>query len=172
MDEPVFTIAGVAEAAAVGVETIRYYERRGLIAQPAQKLGAYRRYDRNHVARIRFIRRAQELGFSLSEIEGLLALQDGTPRGYVRAIAATRLEEIRLRIQDLQRMERTLADLIEHCRHGGRTKCPIIEAIASGAAASAGNRTKSARARKPVRSAGVKRAARLRIGRSRSAGAT
>jgi MerR family mercuric resistance operon transcriptional regulator len=131
MDEPAYTIAKAAEAAAVGVETVRYYERRGLIAQPALKLGAYRRYDRNHVARIRFIRRAQELGFSLSEIEGVLALQDGTDRAQVRAIAATRLDEIRLRIQDLRRMERTLAELIEHCRHGSRASCPIIEAIAS-----------------------------------------
>ena len=66
--ETSLTIAKAAEAAAVGVETVRYYERRGLIPQPTQKVGAYRRYDSKHVARIRFIKRAQELGFTLEEI--------------------------------------------------------------------------------------------------------
>jgi len=131
MDDSSFTIAKTAEAAHVGVETVRYYERRGLIAQPTQKRGAFRTYDRSHVARIRFIKRAQDLGFSLSEIEELLALQDGTARAEVRRIASARLAEIRQRIQDLERMERTLAALIERCRHGGRARCPIIEAIAS-----------------------------------------
>lgn len=144
-----FTIARAAEAAAVGVETVRYYERRGLIPQPTQKLGAYRRYGRTHVARIRFIKRAQELGFSLKDVASLLALQDGTARAEVRRIAAARLAEIRQRIEDLERMERTLAELIERCRHGGRAKCPIIEAIASdgGAGAAAERMPERARSR-------------------------
>jgi MerR family transcriptional regulator, mercuric resistance operon regulatory protein len=130
MDEPAFTIARAAEAAAVGVETIRYYERRGLVSQPAQKRGGFRRYDGGHVARIRFIKRAQELGFSLQDIEGLLALQDGTHRSEVQRIAAARLSEIRARLADLRRMERALTGLLDRCRHGGAAKCPIIEAIA------------------------------------------
>ena len=64
-DDASLTIAGLAKAADVGVETVRYYERRGLVSQPTRKVGAYRRYDSNHVARIRFVKRAQELGFTL-----------------------------------------------------------------------------------------------------------
>src|SRR5688500_17708480 len=109
MDESTMTIAAVAQAADVGVETVRYYERRGLIAQPTRKVGAYRRYDNDHVARIRFIKRAQELGFSLEEIEDLLELQDATDRRTIQKIAARRLEQIRNRIASLKRMEKTLA---------------------------------------------------------------
>ena len=131
MDEPAFTIARAARAAAVGVETVRYYERRGLVPQPERVSGAYRRYSRRHVDRIRFIKRAQELGFSLAEIESLLALEDGTRRAEVRRIAEARLAEIRARLADLRRMESALAHLLERCRHGGSAKCPIIEALAA-----------------------------------------
>lgn len=124
------TIAGVADSAEVGVETVRYYERRGLIAQPTRKGGAYRRYDVSHVARIRFIRRAQELGFSLDEVEDLLKLQDGTDRRTIRKVAAKRLEQTRQRIADLKRMEKTLAHVLHECEvEAGRLHCPIIEAI-------------------------------------------
>ena len=127
------TIAGVADAAEVGVETVRYYERRGLIAQPKRKVGAYRRYDDSHVARIRFIKRAQELGFSLEEIEDLLQLQDGTDRRTIRKIAAKRLEQTRARIADLKRMEKALAQVLHECEgQSGRPHCPIIEAMTGG----------------------------------------
>jgi MerR family mercuric resistance operon transcriptional regulator len=130
MDELSMTIAGVADAAEVGVETVRYYERRGLIAQPTRKVGAYRRYDASHVARIRFIKRAQELGFSLEEVEDLLKLQDGTDRRTIRKIAAKRLEQTRHRIADLKRMEKTLAHVLHECEgESGRLHCPIIEAM-------------------------------------------
>lgn len=126
MDNASMTIAGAA-GAEVGVETVRYYERRGLIAQPTRKVGAYRRYDDSHIARIRFIRRAQELGFTLEEVEDLLKLQDGTDRRTIRKIAAKRLEQIRHRIADLKRMERTLAHVLHQCeRESGRPHCPII----------------------------------------------
>jgi MerR family mercuric resistance operon transcriptional regulator len=134
MDEPGFTIARAAEAAAVGVETIRYYERRGLVPQPGHSRGGFRRYGRSHIARIRFIKRAQELGFSLHDIEGLLALQDGANRREVQCIAAARLAEIRSRLDDLRRMEHVLGGLLDRCRHGGGAQCPIIEAIAAGEA--------------------------------------
>ena len=124
-----FTIAKAAEAASVGVETIRYYERRGLISQPTQKAGAYRRYDTAHVARIRFIKRAQDLGFTLEEIESLLRLQDGVNRTQIQQIASARLTQIRERIEDLQRMEVTLSHLLRHCRTSAAPKCPIIEAL-------------------------------------------
>lgn len=130
MEDASFTIAGAAEAAHVGVETVRYYERRGLIAQPQQKRGAYRRYGPGHVARIRFIRRAQDLGFALDEIEELLALEDGTDRRSIRRIASKRLEQIRERIVDLQRMENALAHLLHDCEvSDSKPHCPIISAL-------------------------------------------
>ena len=130
MSDLSLTIAGVADAAAVGVETVRYYERRGLIEQPKQKVGAYRRYDDQHVARIRFIKRAQELGFTLEEIESLLKLQDGTDRRTIRDVAGKRLAQIRQRIADLKRMEKALAHVLRECEaHSGRPHCPIIEAM-------------------------------------------
>lgn len=131
MDQPL-TIARVARAAGVGVETIRYYERRSLIPRPADRAGAYRRYDASHVARVRFIRRAQALGFTLEEIGTLLALEDGTDRRSVRRIALARLTEIRSRIADLKRMERALKHLMHECETDSRSpRCPIIAAIAT-----------------------------------------
>jgi MerR family mercuric resistance operon transcriptional regulator len=131
MNHSSFTIASLAQAAGVGVETVRYYERRGLIAQPARVGGSYRRYGGGHVHRIRFIRRAQELGFNLEEIETLLELEDGTDRRSIRRIAGARLEEIRRRLADLKRMERVLAHLLHECEtHEKAPHCPIIAAIA------------------------------------------
>jgi MerR family mercuric resistance operon transcriptional regulator len=130
MEDASLTIARLAQAADVGVETVRYYERRGLVPRPTRKVGAYRRYDGNHVARIRFIKRAQELGFSLEEIEGLLELQDGTDRRTIRSIAGNRLGQIRSRIADLHRMEKALAHVLHECEtHSAKPHCPIIEAI-------------------------------------------
>ncbi|MEO8386165.1 MAG: MerR family transcriptional regulator [Betaproteobacteria bacterium] len=131
MQDSSFTIAGAARAAEVGVETVRYYERRGLIPKPDRPAGAYRRYSRNHVDRIRFIKRAQELGFTLEEIATLLTLEDGTDRRSIRRIAAARLDEIRSRIADMQRMARVLTHLLHDCEtHGKAPHCPIIAAIA------------------------------------------
>ena len=124
-----FTIAKAADAASVGVETIRYYERRGLIPQPTHKVGAYRRYDSAHIARIRCIKRAQELGFTLEEIESLLRLQDGVNRTEIQEIASARLTQIRERIEGLQRIELTLSHLLKHCRTSAAPKCPITEAL-------------------------------------------
>jgi MerR family transcriptional regulator, mercuric resistance operon regulatory protein len=132
MQEAGFTIAGLAREASVGVETVRYYERRGLVPRPARTGDAYRRYGRGHVDRIRFVKRAQDLGFTLEEIATLLELEDGTDRRSIRRIARSRLEEIRRRIADLRRIERTLAHLLLDCEtHGKAPRCPIISAIAS-----------------------------------------
>jgi MerR family transcriptional regulator, mercuric resistance operon regulatory protein len=132
MQDAKYTIASLAQAAGVGVETVRYYERRGLIAQPARAAGAYRRYGGDHVHRIRFIRRAQELGFNLEEIETLLELEDGTDRRSVRRIAGARLAEIRRRLADLKQMERALSHLLHECEaHEKAPHCPIIAAIAT-----------------------------------------
>ncbi len=125
-----FTIGHVAETAGVGVETVRYYERRGLVPQPNRGSGSYRRYGNGHVDRIRFIKRAQALGFSLEEIASLLELEDGTDRRSIRRIAAARLEETRRRIADLRRIERVLGHLLHECEaHVRSPKCPIITAI-------------------------------------------
>ena len=131
MTEQSVTIAKAAEAADVGVETIRYYERRGLIAQPVSKRGTYRRYDSGHIARLRFIKRAQEIGFTLAEIEDLLRLQDGIDRRAIRQIASQRLEQVRSRIADLKRMEKALAHALHECEtRSGAPRCPIIDSVA------------------------------------------
>ena len=124
------TIAGMARAAGVGVETVRFYERRGLIVQPNKVNGAYRRYGAEHARRIRFIKRSQELGFTLDEIESLLKLEDGSDRRSVQKIASERIEQVRGRIADLRRIERTLKHLLDACRNGTGHRCPIISAIA------------------------------------------
>jgi len=131
MPDAMLAIGDVAEAAGVGVETVRYYERRGLVPRPGRGVGAYRRYGNDHVHRIRFIKRAQAIGFSLEEIATLLELEDGTDRRSIRRIAAARLEETRRRIADLRRIERTLAHLLHDCEaHGKAPRYPIIAAIA------------------------------------------
>lgn len=132
MEDSALTIAGVARDAGVGVETVRYYERRGLIEQPSRYNGAVRRYGLEHVRRIQFVRRAQELGFTLDEIASLLELEDGTDRTRIRTIASARLAQVRSRIADLQRMERSLGQLLTACeRERQAVRCPIIAALAA-----------------------------------------
>ncbi len=127
------TIGALARSAAVGVETIRYYQRRGLLPQPVRQYGSIRRYSAADAARLRFIRRAQELGFTLEEIGELLKLQDGADRRAIRRIARTRLTQVESRVADLQRMRRALQHVIDDCEHApGAPRCPIIEAIDPG----------------------------------------
>lgn len=122
------------QAAMVGVETVRYYQRRGLLAQPprpSRLASGYRRYAPAAVARLRFIRRAQQLGFTLDEVAELLLLADGTDRRSIRRIAAARLAQPQARIADMQRMASTLQHLIHACGGNGRApQCPIIDSIA------------------------------------------
>ena len=129
------TVGALAAAADVSVETIRYYQRRGLLALPERgALGGprIRRYSVADAARLRFIRRAQQLGFTLFEIGELLQLQDGTDRRSIQRIARARLEQIRSHLVDLQRIAASLEHLIERCEHAaGRPTCPIIDSIAA-----------------------------------------
>lgn len=128
-----FKIGELATAADVGVETIRYYERRGLIAQPPKRRSGYRQYPADAVTRVRFIRRAQALGFTLNEIEELLALRVDDERSCaeVRELARAKLTDIRGRIEELERMEKGLEKLARRCRGQGPTsECPILDAIA------------------------------------------
>ncbi|MCE2968637.1 MAG: MerR family transcriptional regulator [Burkholderiales bacterium] len=125
------TIGALAQAAGVGVETVRYYQRRGLLAVPARGGGAVRYYGRADAARIGFIKRAQALGFTLEEVRGLLALQDGTDRRSIRRIAAERLAQIRAHLRDLRKMERALAAVLADCEHHPQAPCcPIVASIA------------------------------------------
>jgi Hg(II)-responsive transcriptional regulator len=128
------TISRAAEQAGVGIETIRFYERRGLIKQPARpRSGGYRFYDDEVVERIRFIRQAQELGFSLREIEELLSLRadPGADCGDVRTQAVSKREEVDRKIAQLQHIRSALDALIASCPGGGALRsCTIIDAMA------------------------------------------
>lgn len=128
------TIGKAAKQAGVGVETIRFYERKGLVEQPPKPLseGSFRHYPEATVARIRFIRQAQTLGFSLREIAELLALQTdfAADCAAVRQHAQTKSDEIDRKIVQLQRMQTALQQLISLCPGQGKLLgCPIIEAL-------------------------------------------
>lgn len=126
------TTGEVAERAGVNVQTVRYYERRGLIPEPPRSSGGFRQYRPEHVARIRFIKRAQELGFTLEEAHELLSLR-ATPdadRADVRAVAQEKRDEVQQKIDDLQRIQATLNHLITACEgHGSTDDCPILHAL-------------------------------------------
>lgn len=123
------TIGRLANAANVGVETVRYYQKLKLLPVPPQ-VGSYRQYPVNLVGRIRFIKRAQELGFTLKEISGLLKLQDGSDRVTIRAIASERAAQIESKLVDLQRMREVLNHLVRECEHTDSDfPCPIIESL-------------------------------------------
>ncbi len=129
MPEDTLTIGRLARAAGVGVETIRYYQQRRLLPVPAAR-GAFRRYDAAAANRIRFIKRAQQLGFSLDEIGELLRLQDGADRRAIRRISRERLAQIEAKRADLARMSRMLKHLIAECEHAAmESPCPIIDTL-------------------------------------------
>lgn len=113
------------------VETIRYYERIGLLPKPPRTGGGHRLYDREQVKRLTFIRRTRELGFSLDEIRALLQLVDGkryTCRE-VNALMEDHLGEIKKKISDLKKLQKTLANISSQCKGGMVPECPIIEAL-------------------------------------------
>jgi MerR family mercuric resistance operon transcriptional regulator len=122
------TIGVLARAAGVNIETIRYYQRRGLIGTPRKPPGGVRRYDANALTQLRFIKRAQQLGFSLREIGDLLELGAGSC-AETRVLAEARLADIETRLHDLQTMRRTLTRLIQACRAGREAACPIVESL-------------------------------------------
>ena len=127
------TIGRLAQAAEVNVETVRYYQRRGLMREPARPMGSVRRYSSNDVKRIRFIKRAQQLGFTLEEVTNLLALEDGRSCRETERLAEQKLALVEARIADLQRLRKTLKELIGRCEVGrGRVACPIIESLTDG----------------------------------------
>jgi MerR family mercuric resistance operon transcriptional regulator len=124
------TIGALAKAAGVHVETIRFYQRKGLLAEPERSYGSIRLYGEEDVARVRFIKAAQRLGFRLDEIAQLLRLQDGTHCREAASLAEQKLRDVRVRLADLKRMEETLAKLIAECRQQeGKISCPLIAAL-------------------------------------------
>jgi MerR family mercuric resistance operon transcriptional regulator len=128
---PEMTIGKLAQRAGVNVETIRYYQRLNLIDEPAKPPGGVRRYSDAAVSRVRFIKRAQELGFSLAEIHRLLRLGDPQSCSEARTLASEKLALVESRVADLQRLRGVLEDLIGRCdRRRGKVACPIIESLA------------------------------------------
>src|SRR5258708_10461404 len=126
------TIGGIAQAAGVNVETIRYYQRRGLLDEPEKPLGGHRRYASSAARRVRFIKRAQQLGFTLQEVKGLLLLEDGQSCRETRTLAEHKLAIIGARMADLSRMRRLLKGLIAECEDSKRPRsCPTITPLSA-----------------------------------------
>ncbi len=128
------TIARLAGAGGVGVETVRYYQRRGLLAEPPRPAGGgsgggVRRYGAEDVRRLRFIRSAQAAGFTLEQIAELLALDAGEDRARARALAEDRIAALDARIAELEAARTSLRRLAGACAAGGKGPCPILEAF-------------------------------------------
>ncbi len=129
-----WTRSRLARRAGVGAETLRFYEQKGLLPPPERNGSGYRIYDEKDLARLHFIRRSQELGFSLQDIKQLLQLTGSilTPRREVKSFAQARLDHIRGKIQALQAMEQALGALVDRCNGKGALHgCPIAEFLGS-----------------------------------------
>ncbi len=124
-------IGPLSKRTGCNIETIRYYERVGLLPAPARSPGGYRLYGDQHLKRLTFIRRARALGFSVQEVRTLLKLADERrrPCAEARAIAATHLEDVRAKMADLRAMERVLSETVARCMEGAGSHCPLIEAL-------------------------------------------
>jgi len=126
------TIGQVAKLASVGIETVRFYEREGLIDEPPRRESGYRQYPEDVVKRLFFIKSAKELGFSLKEIADLLSLRvhPNTTCAHVRQRAEAKLEDVETKIRELHRIKRALTKLAASCRGKGPTsECPILDAL-------------------------------------------
>ncbi|QIL20627.1 heavy metal-responsive transcriptional regulator [Thermomonas sp. HDW16] len=125
-------IGQLAQHTGVAIDTVRYYERQGLLPPPQRRASGYRQYGEQDISRLRFIRRAKDLGFSLQEIQDLLRLSasEDADRAEVRALAQHRLADIEHKMRNLEAMRATLANLVSHCSgHGSLDNCPIIESL-------------------------------------------
>ncbi|HEV8362478.1 MAG TPA: MerR family transcriptional regulator [Gemmatimonadaceae bacterium] len=132
---PVLRIGHVAERANVNVQTLRYYERRGLIPAPRRRPSGYREYPDDTVRLVRFIKRAQELGFTLNDVQELIELRQNRTksRAQVRALAAAKVSDITVRVRRLNAMRHALEDLLGACDcDAAARECPIIEALEDG----------------------------------------
>jgi len=126
------SIGRLAAEGGVNVETIRYYQRRGLISAPIKPASGYRRYSQESLRRVRFIKRAQLLGFSLAEIAALLGLDEARDCATTRDLAARKLKDVQSRLADLKAMQRALISLVRQCDSGAAMgRCPIIHTLAA-----------------------------------------
>lgn len=133
------TIGAFAEAAGVNVETIRFYQRKGLLSEPDRPQGSIRRYGQADVTRVRFVKTAQRLGFSLDEIAELLRLEDGAHCDEASALAERKLNDVREKLADLARMESVLSELVCACHaRRGNISCPLIASLQRGTSAQPG----------------------------------
>ncbi len=127
------TIGALSKRTGCHIETIRYYERIGLLPAPPRSVGGYRLYGREHLKRLTFIRRSRELGFTLDEVRGLLALVEG---GYtcaeVKAVTLGHLSEVRRKMADLRKLERVLREMAAQCDGGLVPECPVMDALLKG----------------------------------------
>ena len=124
------TIGGFAQAAGVNVETIRFYQRKGLLPEPHKPHGSIRRYYGVDVERVQFVKSAQRLGFSLDEIAELLRLEDGAHCKEASTLAEHKLKDVREKLADLTQMEAALSELVSSCRATkGNVSCPLISAL-------------------------------------------
>ncbi|BDC43090.1 MerR family transcriptional regulator [Paraburkholderia terrae] len=131
MDSPTLTIGQLAKATGTKVETIRFYEKTGLLPAPARTEGNYRAYATDHLNRLSFIRRARDLGFPLEQVRELLALADDRTRSCsaIDAIASEHRREVERKIRDLRKLKAELDNLIDQCSCGTVDECRIIEAL-------------------------------------------
>lgn len=126
----ILTIGALAARAGVNVETVRFYERKGLLPQPRRQQGSIRRYGPGELQRLQFVKAAQRLGFSLDEVAGLLRLEDGTHCDEARWLAQEKLADVRGRLADLRRIETVLGELVQQCgSQSGTVACPLIRAL-------------------------------------------
>jgi MerR family mercuric resistance operon transcriptional regulator len=131
-DKSSLAIGDLAAAANVSVETIRFYQRKGLVPEPERAYGQIRRYCSSDVARVKFVKSAQRLGFSLEEVAALLRLDDGAHCDEARMMAEQKLEDVRSKLRDLRRIESVLKTLVADCSSSrGTVACPLIAALHS-----------------------------------------
>jgi len=135
-------IGQLSRQSGVNIETIRYYEKIGIMPAPGRSAGGYRLYAPDHLKRLSFVRRGRELGFSLDELRGLLRLVDGHSYtcGQVRALTLEHVAQVRRKIADLRRLQRVMADMAAQCTGARIPKCPVIDALFDGRAAARGRR--------------------------------
>lgn len=128
------TIGELSKRTGCIIETIRYYERIGVMPAPPRTAGGHRIYDRDHLKRLNFVRRARALGFTLDQVRGLLALADEreTSCAEVERLARAQLDQVRGRIDDLRRMDAVLDEMVARCAGGRVPECPILEALFDG----------------------------------------
>lgn len=127
------TIGRLAESAGVNLETVRYYERIGLMPAPARTEGGHRSYEPEHAQRLRFIRRSRELGFGIDAIRRLIALSEPGVQACceVRDMAQDHIASVDVKIADLERLRTVLKQAVADCSEGGRVRCPVIAELGS-----------------------------------------